>query len=309
MVMIVMGHLYVHGIGYAHDEAYREGGIDWNLFVLPLLYYHVDTFVFISGFYGIKITKHKFISFLLMLAFYGVVNKVLYLLVYYKAEFFSHLNLLDLGDILPVTRDTWWFITHYFYLMCMSPFLDFNDSKCKSQRLTGFCMLLFVGCGLGYVFEQYYYIVTFVTIYLMGRYLNNSPNNIFERYSFRIYICSVVLLQLQLLLMILYCNHDSNLFYFTTRYNHPLVITAAISFFYLFKRIKISYMPTVNLIASGTLAAYLITDGMIASSLNHKIIDVVGSNPLLLLVLSFCIVTLCSIFEQGRRRMFQLFGV
>ncbi len=107
MLMIVAWHAAVHGI-YSHGQlAYACA--DWTLLPFMLTCWHVDAFVAISGWYGIKFKPSKFLRLLCLMAFYSIIN-------YVVAKRFY-------GGI-PFSVDGGWFGGCYLMLMLCAPILN-----------------------------------------------------------------------------------------------------------------------------------------------------------------------------------------
>ena len=95
MSMIVLWHFIVHGIGLAHPEAYEssEQNLAIPAIVGTLLCYHVNCFIFISGYFGIKLSREKFLSLIIQLCFYSIFTYFLSEFLYFGTGFIHHIHL------------------------------------------------------------------------------------------------------------------------------------------------------------------------------------------------------------------------
>ena len=119
MFLIVAWHSTVHGI-YSHGQFAYELA-DWTLLPFLLTCWHVDGFVAISGWYGIRFKPSKFLRLLCLIVFYSLVN-------YFVAKIWY-------GEISFVV-DGGWFGGSYLMLMLLAPILN--------RAVTG-------GCGTGII--------------------------------------------------------------------------------------------------------------------------------------------------------------
>ncbi len=76
MFCIVLSHSYVHGIfgvGHEHEDALNAW---WGLVFSSFMVWHVDGFVAISGWFGLRFSWRKFVSFCSLMGFYSLVSLV-----------------------------------------------------------------------------------------------------------------------------------------------------------------------------------------------------------------------------------------
>lgn len=299
MTMIVLWHFIVHGMGYAREEIYESDSFSLiTLLVCPLLCYHVNTFVFISGYFSINFNLKKYVRFLAMLAFYGLCSYLLYLLVYYKNDFWLHIKASDWKVLFAGSNGMWWFITNYLFLMCLAPLINrgWERTNLKEQRklllLSGF----FVCSGIAYYEDYVNPTMTFVFMYLLGRYFRQVE----VKYAWLLWGVSVSLLMLHVIYLYMTEPLSLSVIAKTMSYNHPFCITASVGFFFMFKNLKLPSVACVNKIAAGVLSAYLLTDGWLQGAFNYKMVAIFGPNILALTCVAFAVVLLCSGFDMIR---------
>ncbi len=135
MFLIVLGH---SASFWWRAKGIEFGGMPYWLFVMVgLLVWHVDGFIGISGWYGVKFSFGKFLRLLAMILFYGVLGAALRCAVH--GEPFSLTWLWNRGG---------WFMESYLALMLCSPLLNAGveglAAKSKKALLSAWAMLAFV---------------------------------------------------------------------------------------------------------------------------------------------------------------------
>lgn len=110
MFMIVLYHSFCHGI-YGYKFANLTDW--WTMFFSDLTFWHVDAFVAISGWFGIRFSIKKFVSLYGVILFYSVIGCVSWWL----------LDRSTFGvESVRVTGG--WFGGSYLMLMLMAPLLN-----------------------------------------------------------------------------------------------------------------------------------------------------------------------------------------
>lgn len=305
MSMIVLWHFVVHGVGMAHDDIYAEGLYNWtHMFIAPFLCFHVNCFIFISGFFGITLRKEKLLSLLLMLFFYGVVTMFADPIINKGSAFIETFHWDSWQWMFPFSDGGWWFMTNYLALMILSPLINKGVDALSKRHFTIVLSLLFLFIVSGFkyigsgVFDKGY---LFLFMYLLGRYLNKYPVKSVEFNCGKILVFSITCL----ILYMLYYSHvekiDATNYLYAVSYHNPFCISAAVCFFFIFWHWKIGYNRMINMIASGSLATYLITDGWLQMTFTKKIYYTFGDNIFVLAVVAIIVVVTCSLFEVLRK--------
>ena len=132
MFLIVLHHAAF--LGYWEGDASQ---LPMLLGFTTLTYWHVDSFVAVSGWFGIKFNWRKFFSLWSVVAFYAVCS-VGYLLL--TKGRFSPFQLFSFGG---------WFAGTYLMLMLMSPLLNAAvEHICSKGRKAAFCAWLPFAIGM-----------------------------------------------------------------------------------------------------------------------------------------------------------------
>lgn len=266
MLMIIGYHLIVHGaqmggatVGY---YIYNESSLLY-IFLKSFLVIAVNCFVFISGYYRINFKVFPFLSLVFQTVFYAVV-------ITFAADIFTneYISIKQyLVALLPYLTGTWWFITAYLALYLLSPLLNSAiDAFNKYQFLFILIVLTLFnivgGFNLGTASilgsNRGYSLLSFVHIYLIGQYLRKyvQMENL-TKYSTAVYFGSSLLVFLLALLSITELDQMGVKSIYA--YNNPLVLIAAISFFFFFKNLKIQ-SNFINSISPYVLGVYLFHD-------------------------------------------------
>jgi len=268
MLMIIGYHLIVHGAKVGGpDGDYTIAGYTSVAYLLLkcFLVIAVNCFVFISGYYRINFRMGTVVSLILQTSFYALGIQLVFSAITGAPVILGLSSLPDL--ILPIFKGTWWFITGYFGLYLVSPLLNMGIDACTRPQLL-FVVVIFtvLNAVSGFLFGSGgvlgsnggYSLFSFIHIYLIGRY---AARFIADR-SLRQWSAAVYLLSSLALFLLVYLSISrldnlgiARLF----KYNNPLILISAISFFFFFKSFRLQ-SPLVNRLAAGVLGVYLLHD-------------------------------------------------
>ena len=259
MVMIIAHHLIVHGMGLGkmstpgyEDDGFTYYGSIINCFLIAA----VNTFIFISGYWGIKLKLRSIFLFVVQAVFYSV--SLFLLFSFINPNTWSWKELIF--SFFPISNFVWWFISAYLCLYFLSPLLnkgvEMIDRRQMNIVLGGF---LFFDCISGGVFYSTislngYNFFHFIVIYLIGQYMKTYQINIKKPIL-------LLFLSISLLLILVLIFLSMGKYGFTWRffaYNNPIIMMIAIFLFYSFKSINIKYNNKINLLAGSVLGIYMI---------------------------------------------------
>lgn len=258
MLFVVMQHFWGHAL-YPELQSSNDTTSPLISFVtLGFLYIAVNCFVLISGFFRIKTTINKFISFTFLVIFYNLLS-------------LSFLRIAGGGTIgrsLILSTfincyNNWWFIDCYIYLMLVAPILnkaiEYFSQKQFIQAIT------FVGIAdliLGYLMnmDNGYSFIHFIFLYMLGAFISKQ-GSLFDKLKKGQYLIIYVFCAV-LWGVIAYITSGKNVYFRTNiPYNNPIILIASIAFFCIFRTIRIK-STLINKIASLAIASYLIQDGI-----------------------------------------------
>lgn len=280
MTLIVFGHVIGHGIGGGRFNP--DGSPSMGALLQPLYSYHVDAFIFISGYYGIKLKWSKFLTLVGQWMFYGAVAVaiVMFLTNNYSLTYLAK-------NIFPISTCDQWFMAQYLYLMLMAPLLNVGmESLTKKQS----ALLLIVM----YLSSFRLFSCLMVFIYLLGRHLRKYPILILKKHSVWIFLCTLIVFSIFNLACLKMHIYPEKMY----QYMSPFLIVAAISLFYSFLRINVKWNG-IGFIASGVLAAYLITDHeLLRPFFTKTIAEECQYNLFLMFIVSGIVVIGCSMFDS-----------
>lgn len=259
MLMIISHHILVHGLGLLKSVA--KPNFTWNAMTATevmmncFLVLGVNGFVFISGYFGIKFNPKRIGGIVVQAIFYSV---VLYLasLLWTKASFNS---VLFKNSFLPISNNTWWFITTYIWLYLLAPFINSGVKYLSKSEIRYILLGLFIlNCysqffykGLG---KHGYDLFHFIFLYVLGQYMR-TYKIVVSKPAITLIIC--ILLSVLTTYLLIQTHHTRWVGY-VFFYNNPIVIVAAIAFFFLFYNWKMKSYSIINRVAQSVLGVYMI---------------------------------------------------
>ena len=280
MTLIVFGHFI--GFGY-HGKTNPDGTLNLSAYLPPLYLYHVDAFVFISGYFGINLKWRKVALLIVKMVIYSLFAIGLTILI--MPDFKLTLSSL-LKNVYPISACDWWFMAQYLFLMLLSPFLNAGMEKLNKRQATilvGVLYLSWFRCTS----------VLLLFIYILGRYFRKYPCVQIERNAGKIFITSVVVF----FALNYYLMNEGTYIQRLYDYMSPFNVVSAVSLFYVFKKWHITWGGIGN-IASGVLAAYLITSHELPrQTFNDLVFKATNGNVIIILLISVIIVILCSLID------------
>lgn len=226
----------------------------------------VTCFVLISGYFGIRFDLKKLISLDLMIIFFTVAGTV---------------ALGDFGvkalvkSCIPVLSRQYWFITCYFALCILAPFLNQIPERLERAQFRNLLLVLLLIFSVIPTFTTYDImqdsgkgLVDFVMVYLMGRYLSLYYRQTPQK-SGRL-VLSVVLSTLVIFCLDGALTFRQGVIYTTFARDCSLfIIFSAVLILLLFANMRFT-SRIVNRAASNVLAVYVL-DGVLRTFLNRYI--------------------------------------
>ena len=280
MTLIVFGHFVLFGY---HSRINSDGSLNLSAYLPPLYLYHVDAFVFISGYFGINLKWSKVALLIVKMVIYSLFAIGLTILII--PDFKLTLSSL-LSNVYPISACDWWFMAQYLFLMLLSPFLNAGMEKLNKRQATiliGVLYLSWFRCTS----------VLLLFIYILGRYFRKYPCVQIERNAGKIFITSVVVF----FALNYYLMNEGTYIQRLYDYMSPFNVVSAVSLFYVFKKWHITWGGIGN-IASGVLAAYLITSHELPrQTFNDWVFKATNGNVIIILLISVIIVILCSLID------------
>lgn len=294
MVMILAHHFCVHS-SFLYDVNVLSINRLWYEFLYTGGKIGVNIFILITGYFSFRnvtLKMGKLFQFYFQIIFYSVVIYLIFLI--FKLPVGDDGNFVftwrTLADtLLPVTSAQWWFVSGYFVIILISPFLNYFI---HSISRTGLKIVLII-LGILYVLIPTFYFDTsfftsnwdrnpvlwFAFLYLLGAY--------YGKYGFRFNAKPGILLLLFFGTCIL--TFGSTIIFDLVGMNHPWFLTdsknmymyemqslpllfASVCLFAAFLKIDIGSHKFINFVSSVTFGIYLIHDNQLLRELLWKTI-------------------------------------
>ena len=174
MFLIIIGHLYAHSKIRDNLEVFTfKWMFVWASQALTVC--AVNCFILITGYFS----WNRELSIIRIIPLWkkAVLYSLMLFLINLIYKFVPITNALVADSLLPVLRKQYWFITYYFVLCFMIPFLNVAIQKIQKLKV----MIFSIIC-LFYIFpifsvaipeidiEEGYSVIGFITLYLIGAY-------------------------------------------------------------------------------------------------------------------------------------------
>lgn len=259
MLMIIGGHIIM-----VHQLLFDLHSTDFciSLFLRGTFAVAVNTFVLISGYFGIKFKCQRLLKLDIQTVFYSITLFVVAVLIrWHSIELKKDILLL-----FPILSKQYWFITCYAVLYLISPLLNqwsasLGTKWYKRLLYIGF-FIIYVWPTISYLFnasqfiaDAGYGIVNFIYLYMLGQYIHHHYIDRLSAQKYWMgYVCSIVAL-----FVAQYGLSYLLGFQFTSwiSYNTVFVFAGSIFLLLAFKNLHF-FSSCVNYIAKPCLAVYLI---------------------------------------------------
>ncbi len=305
MLMIIGEHIIMK-----HETQFSLSNIDEfiKLFFWGSFSVAVNSFVLISGYFGIKFKTERLVHLVIQTFFYSATIFIIVLLL----GWYTINSYRDFFFFFPILTKKYWFITCYIILYILAPWLNI---WVKSLEKRSYRKLLIVGFLIIYVWPTFsflfaapqfvddagYGIINFVYLYMLGYYLRH---HYMHRYnSFRYFLG-----YLTMAFLLFFSQVSISYFWgfeFTSwlSYNTIFVFWGAIFFFMSFSSMNFhSYF--INRLAKPCLAVFLIHAHPLIWRFLCNWLGVPSYHGLsfiaLFLISPIIIYAICSIIETGR---------
>lgn len=259
MLMIVLVHLTGNGVLKSDAPiAFTEPNWLWANLIDAICYPAVNTFVLISGYFGIKLSLGRVLKLDVPVIIYSVVLFIL----------FGKIGLGGaISSFFPIITKKYWFLTAYFLLMLASPFLNAfinsrNQGQLKVLLLWSLFLIVIIPSFSPFKLSESrgMDVINFSVLYMLGRSLTLLNVNLSKTKSMLLYVVSTFI-AFSLTVLFAYKfginNGWKSMFY---AYNNVLVYLQAIGLFFLFKQIKIKDKvgKVINWLAPSFFFVYII---------------------------------------------------
>lgn len=262
--------LCIFGIIVMHTFAGIDTGssmlnTSMNVFANSLFNTGVTCFILISGYFGIRFDLRKLIRLDLMIIFFTLLGTVL-------PGDFGIKSLVK--SCIPVLSRQYWFITCYFALCILAPFLNQIPEKLSREAFKKLLLVLLLVFSFIPTFGFFDImqdagkgLVDFVMVYLIGRYLSLYKNRTYR--SSRL-VCGIILSTFCIFAADMALTLQGGVIYSTFSRDCSLfIIFTAVMLLLLFREMHFS-SRIINRAAGNVLAVYVL-DQVIRTVLNRYI--------------------------------------
>lgn len=251
-LLCIFGILVMHTLGSVDTTGYA-GNLLVQVFCNSLFNTGVTCFILISGYFGIRFNLRKLIQLDMMIIFFTVAGNLLI------GE--ASLKVL-IKSCIPVISRQYWFISCYFVLCILAPFLNQIPEKLEQQQFRHLLAILLLVFSVIPTFTTYDImqdagkgLVDFIMVYLLGRYLALYHR---EPHSTRPLILGLVCSIAVVFLLDGGRSFASNLIYTTfARDCSIFIIFASVLLLLIFRNLSFQSLP-INRAASNVLAIYVL---------------------------------------------------
>lgn len=267
--IIAMSVILIYHFIHYSSSAYESSAIV-RAAVFSVLYWGVNVFVMISGYFGIKARLKSFLKLYTLTGIFILAGYALLLIAGKPVNIVS----LIMQAIFPFTKGGYWFMASYFGLFITAPLISAGLSQMPMKTLrwfiVAFSLFTIVPCGLmqntcnpnGYTYMQ------FVYLYALGHYLHREQwLDVIKAKAWWAGAALIAVAEFSLLTVIsVILNHESGYF---IRYNNMFVIAESICIFMAFTRLNFSNR-LVNKVAVASLGCYLLQDGVLGHNFMYS---------------------------------------
>lgn len=224
----------------------------------------VDVFVLISGYFLIC-SENGLFNFKRILKFWG--QAAFYSVLIYLL--FGFAGICELGgssfvkSFFPITFQTWWFVSTYFALYLLHPFINVLLRKLDKSMYQKLLVLLVILWSVVPTLTAVNILDTqltgFIVLYCIAGYIRLyglNPKFTMKHYL-AVWILFSVLRYFSSVVMTLLGRNDTLRFY---ERNSMFTLFSALAFFMIFEKMKMGYHRWINVIASAAFGVYLIHD-------------------------------------------------
>ena len=262
MIMIVILHTLGHGGALNNTQVWST-----NFFIAHFLeslsIVAVNCYILISGFFGInsKFKINKVLDLYIQILFYSIIISSLF--------WITGIESISIGSILqailPITMQTWWFMSIYIVLYMMTPYIN---KLLKLLSFKEFNSLLIILLFIFVIWPSLpkfrpidiqggYSLYSFILLYIVGAYISKFYKD--KTFNKFILLAMYLLSTMALAIFNVSISRIIGRNWGWYSYNFLLIFISSIALFLFFKEIKIK-SNFINKLSSLTLGVYLIHD-------------------------------------------------
>lgn len=308
MFLIVVHHCIVHGYGIElisngnRPENISSNTTNFLLLINAFCICGVNTFILISGYFGIQLSNKRLYKILFPVIFYTFIFSTLY-------YFFSQNYILGIRSIFFIAQSKYWFIVDYIFLLPFTTIINSIFIEWSKKRLIYYVLfLIIISCYYGFFWHNNinyngYTFFQFLTLYSLGRLIKRLDVTISKIKSSIIYLTSSSILGISCIFFL--CINLPKISWQMTFYNNPLIVLSSCGMLLYFKDINFQN-KLINHCAKSAFAIYLIQSSPFISETMYRILKQqlinFAHDPIMifgfLLIVSILVVCISIIFDQ-----------
>ena len=261
LVMIVHADfraLHLPSVADFYDDTYRTV---MRLFLESLSIICVNTFVLLSGWFGIRFRFERMLEFLFQVCFFSILGIGIAILTIPNEV----LSLRGVSSLLLLGDKDYWFVKCYLLMYLFAPVMNSFVEHCTERQFRIFLICFYAFQTVyGFVggaewFKLGYSGLSFMGLYLLARYIRLYPNRFttfnksWDMFTYLVFVAVMTLLGIA----VLAAGQNPKIIYRMYAYSSPLVIVPSAYFLLFFSKIKLSYNKIVNWLAASCFSIYL----------------------------------------------------
>ena len=219
----------------------------------------VNTFVLISGYFGIRYKTKGLISLLYQSLFFCI--GIYIIMVMFNIKEVSKINLIS-SILLFKQAHNYWFVWSYIILYILSPIVNYFTNNCTKQEFKKVLILFFIFQFIidftpGYnFFQQGFSPLSFIGLYLLAQYIVRFKITISKTKCILIFIICVLLNTAAEYSIKLFDINNCIINSMTASYTNPLTIIQSLALLLYFSKLEIQNR-VINWVATSVFAVYL----------------------------------------------------
>lgn len=246
--------LVIHANGFAAPFPEGEtilaspGNAFIRYFIEALTAVCVNSFILLSGWFGIKFSIKRLLCFCFQVYFFSILMMLVFDPDISKKDWF-----------IIITLDHFWFVKAYIILFILSPALNYFAEKADRRLyLTVLIIYYLYQTIISYInnspwYDDGYSPLPFIGLYLLAQYVHKYSGNWDKKIDILAYLSlSLIITLVSLILLSLY-GTGGRMF----NYTNPLLVASSVFFVLFFSKLKLQ-SKWINWIAISSVAAYLI---------------------------------------------------
>lgn len=268
----------------------------WDIIHLELnslAFVCVNSFVLISGYFGIRLKIRSFLNFIFQLIFWSAIC-ILLAITFFDVMINSIIQTFLQNIVFG------WFPEAYLILFVVSPILNAFIKSCTNKELGYYILLFYLLSTIGgylmsfHDFNEGMSALSLIGLYLIGAYLKETDIKLFTlkaKYNLIIYFVLGFCLVIFSIIMIK-IGVTSSLY----GYLNPVIIVMSIYLFLFFKKINIGYCKSINYLSASAFSIYLFHYNPIIFGEIRKIWQYIDFNYSMNLSLLLAMISFVAIF-------------